>query len=86
MTSPWISGIVLIGLFVLVYGGSFLKGLKRKKALNLFRTDPTSLLVDVRTSGEFRDGAVEGAINVPVESIKKAAVPRAPGRGQRLWP
>ena len=72
MTSPWISGLVLIGLFVLVYGGSFLKDLRKKKALNLFRTDPTSLLVDVRTAGEYRDGAVKGAINVPVESIKKA--------------
>jgi len=72
MTSPWISGLVLIGLFVLVYGGSFLQGQKKKKASALLKNDPRTLLVDVRTASEYREGAAQGAINVPVESIRKA--------------
>jgi phage shock protein E len=72
MNSPIVSGLVLVGLFVLVYGGSFLAARKRKEATRILQTEKDVLIVDVRTAAEYKESHASGAINVPVESIRKA--------------
>ncbi len=66
------TALIIAALFVLVYGRSFLGSRKKRELTELLVNDDNVLVVDVRTSGEYREGHVDSAINIPVENIKKA--------------
>ena len=72
MNSPIVSGLVLVGLYLVVYGGSFLAARKRKEATRILKEEKDVLIVDVRTPAEYKESHANGAINIPVESIRKS--------------
>lgn len=57
----------LLSLFFLFIGGLFLAYGQDSKQITSFED---VVLIDVRTPGEFKQGSVEGAINVPLSSIQ----------------
>lgn len=77
MDTQLITGLVIVGLFVLVYGGSFLKSLRKRKVLKLLRAQDGSrrpvVIIDVRSRQEYVVGHVEGAINIPADQIQQAS-------------
>jgi rhodanese-related sulfurtransferase len=40
-----------------------------EKAKTMMDEDPSAIVLDVRTTGEFAGGHIEGAVNIPVETI-----------------
>ena len=42
-----------------------------KKMINIMKQNPTSILLDVRSSQEFSEGHLENAINIPVYNLKE---------------
>lgn len=49
--------------------GSIEKLTPQEYASNFVETDSPHLLIDVRTPAEFATGSIEGAVNIPVDSI-----------------
>lgn len=45
-------------------------------AENLAQMDPAGVLVDVRTPEEYRGGHLPGAVNVPLDQIRGAELPK----------
>jgi rhodanese-related sulfurtransferase len=41
-----------------------------ERAMELIEERPSIVILDVRTEGEFRDGHIEGAINIPVNELE----------------
>lgn len=54
--------------------GSYMK-IDKVSAETLLENDPAALLIDVRTEGEFNEGHLEGAINIPVDDIEEDIIP-----------
>lgn len=42
-----------------------------EQAKELIETNPSLVILDVRTDWEFEDGHIEGAINIPVEGLQQ---------------
>lgn len=61
--------VVLAAVAVLVAGYSLLGRRRGKQARHLVSTGAT--LVDVRTPEEFASGHIEGAINVPLQTLDR---------------
>ncbi len=78
----WI--VVLIAVAVLVFPFLF----KRAKQISVedaqARLRSGALLIDVRTPGEFKEGHLEGAINLPLDQIETALPLRVTDKGQAL--
>ena len=49
-----------------------------------YRSTPGAVLVDVRSGGEYREGHIPGAINIPNESIGTSAPPALPDKDQLI--
>ena len=43
------------------------------KGLEEYRGTPGAVLIDVRTTAEFKLGHVEGSVNIPLDEVEKAA-------------
>jgi rhodanese-related sulfurtransferase len=41
-----------------------------ERAMELINEKPSLVILDVRTDGEFRDGHIEGAMNIPVNELE----------------
>ena len=47
----------------------FLKGFDINAGVAAFKQTAQAVLLDVRTSGEFREGRIPGAVNLPLQQI-----------------
>jgi phage shock protein E len=67
-----IKKIVLISLFALIFGGISMQG-QNKTEINsldvktLVNKNPKIIILDVRTSDEFNQGHIKGAINIDIK-------------------
>ena len=41
-----------------------------ERAMELINEKPSLVILDVRTDGEYRDGHIEGAVNIPVNELE----------------
>ena len=55
------------------------------KALSQMAKEEHSILLDVRTTEEYHDGHIPGAINIANESIRTDEIPELPDKGQRIY-
>ena len=51
--------------------GSEYKDITVQQAMELIETNPSLVIVDVRTEEEFSSGPLYGAINIPVDSLQQ---------------
>ena len=58
----------------------FLKGFDINAGVAAFKQTAQAVLLDVRTSGEFREGRIPGAVNLPLQQIASAAEQWSPPR------
>ena len=56
----------MLGIFKKLFGGGSTVDYKALLSLG-------ALIVDVRTPGEFRNGHIKGAINIPLDEVKSRA-------------
>jgi phage shock protein E len=70
LTSTIIGPLCLIALLVSGFNFYKSKQLQQEKAIISEAIKKGALLVDVRTPKEFSEGSVEGAINIPLDSIE----------------
>lgn len=49
------------------------------------RETPGSVVIDVRSPEEYRDGHIEGAVNIPLVSIPSTAVKRLPDKSAPIF-
>nr|WP_319474534.1 rhodanese-like domain-containing protein [uncultured Sphaerochaeta sp.] len=85
--------IIVLILIVLVGGviwktrqpksGTYEK-ISAETALSMMQEKQDMLIVDVRTPGEFAEGHIQGAINVPLQSIEAGDLSLLPDRDQTL--
>ena len=54
------------------------------QAVALMEEESGYILLDVRTPGEFREGHIPGAINIPNEAIGTEPIPELPDKGQLI--
>lgn len=47
-----------------------------QEGLELMGQEKEALLLDVRTEDEYREGHVEGSINVPIDRLASASLPK----------
>ena len=52
--------------------------ISHEEAKRIMQEEKDVLVVDVRTPGEYRDGHIPGAINIPNETIALSTAPAAP--------
>lgn len=78
-----IAALVAVALFVVMSGGSTKVGgeeigVDGPRARELVEGGAT--LVDVRTPGEFKSGHIDGAVNIPLQEIKRrhSEIPAGP--------
>ena len=64
-----IGGIILGGLAIFGYVRMFSQGRGTKKLKAIL---PEAMVIDVRTTAEYKGGHFSGAINVPVEKLAKS--------------
>jgi phage shock protein E len=74
-----IAGALLLFLFVRSRGFGGSSGVLDTDGLSrlLAELSGNVHLLDVRTPGEFRSGAIPGSVNVPVDTISEATLPTA---------
>ena len=53
----------------------FLKSADINNRVEEYRSMPNAILLDVRTPQEYREGHIQGSINIPVQSIAKGEAP-----------
>ena len=53
----------------------FLKGMDINKQVEEYGSMSDAVLLDVRTSQEYREGHIPGSVNIPLQSIAKGEVP-----------
>lgn len=70
LTSTIIGPLCLIALLVSGFNFYKSKQLQQEKAIISEAIKKGALLVDVRSPKEFSEGSVEGAINIPLDSIE----------------
>ena len=54
--------------------------ISHEEAKRIMQEEKDVLVVDVRTPGEYRDGHIPGAINIPNETIAAEAPPQLPDK------
>jgi rhodanese-related sulfurtransferase len=66
---------------------NFLKSsnLSQDKAYEQLQQDKTIKLIDVRTSGEFKDGHVKGAVNIPLNTLPQKYSGMLPNKEQTIF-
>jgi phage shock protein E len=53
-------------------------------ALDAHQQEPTELIIDVRTPAEFRQGHLEGAVNLPLDQLLQRLPDAVPDRQRAL--
>ena len=79
-TTKILLGLALVGIFAkLMLGGKADKGFDIPGLLK-----SGSLLIDTRTAGEFSRGHIEGAINIPHNSIAEKIETQSPDKSKSI--
>ena len=58
--------------------------ISQEEVRRIMKEEDGFLLVDVRTPGEYAEGHIPGAINIPNESIGEEEIPLLPDKNQRI--
>lgn len=58
--------------------------ISQEEAWEIMKNETEFTIVDVRTPEEFAEGHIEGAVNVPLETIGQGEIPDLPDRSRRL--
>ena len=64
--------IIAIGVIFFIYK-KVTNGQKTKKIINMLQSNKKTVIVDVRTSGEFNGGHIRNSINIPLDKISSSA-------------
>ena len=60
--------VIAIGVIFFIYK-KVTNGQKNKKIINMLQSNEKTVIVDVRTSGEFNGGHISNSINIPLDKI-----------------
>lgn len=58
-----------MGIFSSLFGNSNYKNITGDELIKISKDNKTSLIIDVRTLGEFRSGHIPNAKNIPVQDL-----------------
>lgn len=58
--------------------------ISQDEAMKLMETEKDYIIVDARTEGEYADGHIPNAINIPNESIGEEEIPALPNKDQLI--
>ena len=64
--------IIAIGAIFFIYK-KITNGQKEKTVINMLKSSEKTVIVDVRTSEEFRGGHISNSINIPLDKISSSA-------------
>jgi len=68
--------VIAVGVIFFIYK-KVTNGQKTKKIINMLQSNEKTVIVDVRTSGEFNGGHIRNSINIPLDKISSSA--------EQLW-
>ena len=58
-----------MGLFSSIFGSKNYTNINNEELQNIIKNNKNTLILDVRTVGEFRDGHIPNAKNIPVQEL-----------------
>jgi len=67
---------------------NFLKGsnrLSQAEAHQMLKSDPSIIVVDVRTPEEYREGKIAKSINVPLDQLETLILKKVPDKSKKLF-
>ena len=67
---------------------NFLKSssrLNQSEAFQMLKTDPSILVIDVRTKEEFKEGKIAKSINIPLDQLESLIVKKVPDKNKKLF-
>ncbi len=67
---------------------NFLKSSSRmnqSEAFQMLKTDPSILVIDVRTPEEFKEGKIAKSINIPLDQLESLIVKKVPDKNKKLF-
>ena len=75
--------LLLVGCSAPVESGSYLQ-ISTRDAIAMMEEETDYIILDVRTTEEFKERRIPGAINIPNETIENVEIPELPDKEQLI--